>query len=122
MAVLYLFIVSVFWIIIGTLLIFVPDLVKTKFCEKLLAKVNLKKMSLIPIICGVLLILSSSYNNYMVFVTLLGLLGIVKGVMFLVAEEKMMKITDWWMKSSNTVARIWGVVTITIGAVVLMGI
>ena len=122
MAVLFLFVISVFWIIIGTLLIFVPDLVKTKFCEKFIAKANLKKLSLLPIIVGVLLILSSSQNNYTVFVTLLGLLGIVKGVMFLVAEEKMTKMMDWWMKSNNTIARIWGVVTITIGAIVLMGI
>ena len=122
MSVLYLFIVSVFWIIIGTLLIFVPDLVKTKFCEKLLAKANLKKMSLIPLVGGVLLILASPFNNFRVFVTLLGLLGVLKGVLFLFAEEKMMKVTDWWMKVNNTVARIWGVVMIMIGAIVLMGI
>lgn len=120
---LFLYLISIFWIVMGVLLIFAPELVKKKVCKKLLEKSDLKKLSALPLIFGVLLLMTSTYNAYRLLVILLGILAIVKGVAMIVATEKMQKMTDWWLnKASKNILRVWGVVAIVIGSVVLMGI
>ena len=119
---LFLYLISIFWIIIGVLSVFATDLVRNKFFNKLLKNKDMKKLAPIPIVIGILLFLSASANNHAIIVILIGILAIGKGVMLIVAEEKMQKLTDWWLKSKDSAYKIYGVVIILLGSIVLMGI
>ena len=120
--VLLLYLLGIFWIVMGTLLVFVPKLLKRKLFVKL-QNIPLKKIGSVPLIIGVLLVLAASHNRYTAFVVILGLLAIAKGIGCIVATEKMQKIQDWWLnKASNNIYRILGIVIILIGSIVLTGI
>ena len=118
----FMYLLGILWIILGALFVFATDMVKAKFVDTFLAKINIKKTGPIPIIMGVLLLLAASYNRHTLLVTILGLLSILKGITCIVATEKMEKIKNWWLKAGNNVARAWGIVMIIIGSLVLMGI
>ena len=120
--VLLLYLLGIFWIVMGTLLVFVPKLLKRKLFVKL-QNIPLKKIGSVPLIIGVLLVLAASHNRYTAFVVILGLLAIAKGIGCIVATEKMQKMQDWWLnKASNNIYRILGIVIILIGSIVLTGI
>jgi len=124
LAKLLLYVLSIFWIIIGVLLTFATDMVRGKFLNKLLELKGerLKKLSVIPIVIGILLFLSASANEYTIYVIVIGLLAIIKGIVGIVATEKMEKFAERWSKMSNNAYRIWGVVTIILGIILLRGI
>ncbi len=113
--------VAIIWIAIGTLLIFAPEILRKKLFAKL-KNAPLKKLSAIPIVIGVLLLLAAQYNEYSLVVILLGLLAIIKGIYGIVATEKMEKIQDWWISAKKKVYRICGIIIIILGFIVLSGI
>ncbi len=119
---LFMYLLGILWIVIGALLIFAPELIKTKVIDVCVKKLSPTVKALIALVFGVILLLAASQNRHTLFVIVLGLLGIVKGVMFIVAKEKMDKITDWWLKANNNIYRISGIFTILIGSIVLIGI
>ena len=118
----FMYLLGIFWIIIGTLSIFVTDLARKKFFAKLFKKANLKRKAAIAFIIGILLLLSSPYNRNALLIILLGLLAILKGVMFMVAQDRVEKVEAWWLKANDTAYRILGVVIIIFGSIVLTGI
>jgi len=117
---LYLF--GIIYIVLGGLSIFATDLARKKIFNKCFQIKDWKKFAPIPIIVGILLILAASYNRYMIFILIIGILGIVKGIMMLVAADKMQAMVDWWMKAQDNVYRAWGVAMIILGSFILMGI
>jgi uncharacterized protein YjeT (DUF2065 family) len=117
-----LYVIGIFSIIVGALSVFATDLARKKFFNKILEIKDLKKYSPLPIIIGILLLLATPYNRYMFFILLLGVLSIIKGIAFVVATEKMEKMKDWWSKLNDNGYRIYGILMIIIGSVVLMGI
>lgn len=119
---LYLYLISILWIVVGVLLVFATDLIRG-FYKKLFEKADLKKWSPLPIVLSILLLLASPYNSYRVFVIILGIIGIAKGVSMIVATDKMKEITNWWLnKATNATLKFWGVITVIMGTFVLMGI
>ncbi len=97
-------------------------MLRKKFINKILDKIDIKIISVLPIILGVLFLLAASYNRYSFLIVLLGLLAIAKGVLGIVATERMKRITEAFMKLPNNICKIWGVVMILIGSIVLTGI
>ena len=120
--ILFLYLIGMLWIVMGVLLVFATDMVKKKLYAKLLEKWDFKKLSILPLVFGILLLLSARYNTYVVLIVILGLLGVLKGVLMIVATEVMKKKMDWWLKANDTFCKIWGVVIIIIGSFVLVGI
>ncbi|OGW74913.1 MAG: hypothetical protein A2Z72_00060 [Omnitrophica bacterium RBG_13_46_9] len=117
----FLYLIGIFWVITGALLAFTPEVAKNKFLKKL-KNAPLKKLGVVPIIAGILLLISASYNRYRLLIILFGLLAILKGALCIAATDKMEKMRDWWFKASNGIYRIWGTVMIIIGSIVLIGI
>ncbi|MBL7156940.1 MAG: hypothetical protein ISS92_02130 [Candidatus Omnitrophica bacterium] len=117
----FLYLIGIFWIVMGTLVVFATELAKDKFLLKLLNIKDLKKFAPIPILVGILLLLSAFYSRYAFLIILLGLLAITKGVLFIVATEKVNKMRDWWLKANDNAYRVWGVVMIILGSIVLIG-
>ena len=119
---LFLYIISIFWVIIGVLMVFATDMARKKVMNKFLEISDLKKFSPIPIAIGVLLLLAARYNSYAPFVVIMGVLAIAKGVIMIVATEKMEKIIEWSKKAKDNAYKVWGVAVIILGSIILMGI
>lgn len=118
----FLYLFGMALIVIGTLSVFATDLARRKFFNKLLQITDLKKYSPLSIIIGILLLLSATYNKHMLFILLLGVLAIVKGIALIVATEKMEKMKSWWLKANDSAYRIYGVILIILGSLILIGI
>ena len=112
---------GIIWIAAGTLMIFVPDLIKKNVFSKL-KDAPLKKLSAIPIAFGVLFLLSASYCRYRLFIIVLGILSLLKGISLIIFTKKMEKLTDRFIKANDNTHRAFGVLYIIIGAIVLKGI
>ncbi len=112
---------GIIWIAFGTLMIFVPDMVKKNVFLKL-KDAPFKKLSAIPLVIGVLFLLSASYCRYRLFVIALGMLALLKGIALIVFTKKMEKLTNRLIKANNNSYRALGVLYIIIGAIVLKGI
>lgn len=120
--IIFMYLIGIMWVIVGGLLLFATDLVMKKFLTKFITKVDPKKWAPVAIILGIFLLLSASYNRHTLFVILLGLLGVLKGILFVIAPERMEKMKDWWLKAGNKVHKIWGVLLIALGSIVLTGL
>ena len=105
----------------GTLMIFVPGIVRKNILSKL-KDVPFKKLSAIPLVIGVLFLLSASYCRYRLFIIALGILSLIKGISLIVFTKKMEKLTDRFTKANDNIYRALGIVYIIIGAIVLKGI
>ena len=103
-------------------MVFATEMIRNKFLNKILKSKDLKKLSIAPIVIGILLFLSVQANAFRLYVIILGILAVIKGIVGIVATEKMHKVTHWWIKASNNVYRVWGIALIIMGSVLLMGI
>ena len=120
--ILYLYILGILYIAVGTLFLVVPEIIRKKWIAKI-KNAPTKKISVIPIVLGVLLLLAAPYNKYVLLIILLGLLALAKGIAGIVATEKIEKIHNWLFEKANrNIYRIWGIAIIVLGSVVLMGI
>ena len=109
----FLFLLASLWTIAGVFLLVFPAKAK-KIFPKLVK--NLKTMSFIPLIAGVLLIFSSRSSRLYWFVIVIGLLALAKGFFFIFAPEKKTKpFIDWWLKASLGIYRLWGIVALALG-------
>lgn len=112
---------AILWVSMGTLMIFAPEVLRKKLFAKI-KEIPLKKLSIVPLVIGILLLPASFYNQYRLFVILIGLLAIAKGVYGIVAAEKMAKLMDWWLGLKKRVYRVYGIVIIILGFILLSGI
>ena len=119
---LFLYLIGIFYVILGALSVFATDMAKKKFFDKLLKIKDFKKFSAIPIALGALILLSASASRFRVFMVIFGVLGVLKGVWMLTATEHCKKICDWWLKASNNLYKIWGVFIIILGSIILVGL
>lgn len=109
----FLFLMAGLWTIAGFFLLVAADKAKEIF-PKLMK--NLKAMSFIPLIAGVLLIYSASSSRLPWFVNTIGLLALAKGLFFILAPEKKAKpLVDWWLEASLGIYRLWGLVALALG-------
>ena len=118
---LFMRLLAILWVAMGTLMIFAPEVLRKKLFAKL-KELPLKKAGIIPLVIGILLLLAAFYNRYRLFIVLLGLLSITKGIYCIVATEKMAKMQDWWLGAKKKVYRISGIIVIILGFIVLSGI
>ena len=119
--VLILYLLGIAWIIEGSLMVVVPDMMRENFFSRI-AKFPIKKIGIIPIVIGTLLLLASTESSNPFLIVLLGLLGIAKGVLCIVSTAKASKIMDNFLKADNRVHRAIGVLAILLGSLVLIGI
>ncbi|MCQ9207156.1 MAG: hypothetical protein NG740_04690 [Omnitrophica bacterium] len=118
----FLYLFGIFFIVVGALSVFATDMIRKKFFNKLLELKDLKKYAPLSIIIGVLLLFSVPYNRHRLLILLFGILSMAKGILLLVAPEKIEKYKNWWQKAKDNAYRACGIVIIIIGSIVLMGI
>ena len=115
----FLLLMGIFWATAGISLIIITD--KTKaFLNKLIEGKDLKKLSIIQFIVGALLLLSAGSSKTALFISILGLLAIAKGLFFILGPaEKVKAMMDWWLNAPSDTCRTWGVFALALGIVVL---
>ena len=119
---LFLVLMGMFWVVLGTLLVFATDLVRKKFFSKI-KDMDFKKWSFLPIVIGILFLIAAPISRAPLFITILGILGLIKGFYFLlVPQKKVKKVTDWWFNAKNNLYKICGVAVLILGVFVLINL
>ena len=114
--------IGVFWIMAGTLMLFATQVAREHYLNKLRTK-DSRRWSPLPIILGVLLLLSASSSSQVTFIVILGLLSLAKGLLLLfVPRERLLKMTDWWFEASDRTYKALGAMIIVLGIAVLAGL
>jgi uncharacterized protein YjeT (DUF2065 family) len=103
------------WTIVGLFSLVAAAKAK-KLYNRLLKGKNLKAISFIPLIGGVLLTFSARSSRLYWFVIIIALLALAKGFFFIFAPEKQAKsFVDWWLNASLSIYRLGGLVALTLG-------
>ncbi len=118
----FLFVMGLVWVMCGTLLVFATRVMREDYFSKL--RISDPRMwSPLPIIVGVLFLLSASSSSQVTFIVVLGLLSLSKGLLFFFGpREKVKRMIDWWFESSDKIWRVWGILCMALGIAVLVTI
>ncbi|MFH1674294.1 MAG: hypothetical protein ABIF87_12835 [Pseudomonadota bacterium] len=115
----FLFGISLLWVMGGTLIVFNTELVRRRFFDKI-KTTSPKKLSPVPIIVGGLLILSASASSQDIIIFIIGVLALLKGVLFLMAPEEKVKVfIDWWLSGSDQMYKGLGIFMTILGTFIL---
>jgi uncharacterized protein YjeT (DUF2065 family) len=116
----FLYGLALFWIAVGSLFILYTE-ESRRFLGSFMGKVQLRFLAFIPIVVGVLLIVSAKASGAFWFIVILGLLAIGKGVYFLLAPSAQTKsFLTWWLDSAQErTYRLWGLIIVVLGMAIL---
>lgn len=116
----FLVVVGVFWVIVGTLTVFSTDFIRKKFFSKF-KNMDYKKWAYLPVAMGILFLISVPASRARIYISILGILALIKGFYALLGpQDKIKKLINWWMNANNSMYKLWGVVIIILGVLVLI--
>jgi len=79
--------------------------------------------ALFPLAVGLLLLWAAPASRTPVFIRALGWVGVLKGIVLLVApREPLVRCVSWWNDLPQAGLRLWGAVAMAFGAAVLGGL
>jgi hypothetical protein len=118
----FLFGIGLFYIMIGTLVLFATGYAR----EQYLSKIKIgdpRKWSPLPLVAGILFLLAASSSSQPTFIIVLGLLGLVKGLVFIFGpQDKVKRMIDWWYVGSDQKFKVWSGLVIALGIAILVTI
>ena len=108
------------WIGIGSAYIMYTRQLKD-FLIPIMKNTDRKILAAIPMGIGILLILSAPSSIHSWFIRALGILGIIKGLIFVVAPKAHYEmLIDWYFtRASDQTSRLFGIIAIIIGTAIL---
>lgn len=107
------------WIAAGAFAILYTDTYKT-YVQRLMNQVSRIWLALVPVIVGVLLLLSASSTTHGGFIALIGGLGIVKGLLIYFNPAGLFQTAgDWLENLSDQGYRLVGIIALVLGTVVI---
>lgn len=121
MITLILYIIAIVWIGLGTFLIVFTDRTREALARVFLTE-RIKRLSLLPFVFGGVLIIGAFVSSDPFwFVFLLGILGVVKGVYWMMAPPAQAKgLLEWWFsKATPETIRFWGLITFVFGILLM---
>ncbi len=116
----FLYAMSLIWIAIGCCIILYTD--ETKDVIRSIVKgVDLRILSILPFVAGVLFLLSASVCHYPWVIRFIGLMSLVEGVLaFFNPSNLYDRLMDWYLDSlSDQTHRLFGTITIILGTAIL---
>jgi len=116
-----LFAIGVLWVALGTIFVLYTEKAR-KTLASLFEGQNPRILAAIPLIIGLLLVMSAGSSNYLLYPFILGVLAIAKGLYFIFGKRKTTDaVIKWWLKdTSETTYRFWGIVAIIIGVFLIV--
>jgi len=116
----FLYVISIFWIAIGTL--FIIHTQKTReFYGKLLYKRNPKLLAILPLAFGIVFVVVAFYYKEMFgLVFILGVIGILKGAYLMVGPaDQINRVMEWWYKEAGEgTIRLFGLIAFILGCAI----
>lgn len=116
-----LYIISVFWIAMGTFLI-----IDTKRSRELLKKLffrkNIKLWGILPLIFGLILVVGAFYYSKLFWLAfIVGLLAILKGIYLFIGRSSQIEgLLEWWfLRAADETIRLFGLITFILGSALL---
>jgi uncharacterized protein YjeT (DUF2065 family) len=115
-----LYVISILWIVFGSCAILYTASTRRSL-NSVIQNLNLKIIAALPLITGLLLLVSASASHYPWFVRLIGLLIIVKGIFIGLNPSKMMDaVTQWFLhKATDQSYRFYGILFVILGTALL---
>jgi len=118
----FLFVIALVYIMFGTLLLFATGFTRDQYVSKLKID-DPRKWSPLPLVGGLLFLLSASSSSQAIFIIVLGLLALLKGLIFLFGpQEKVKSMIEWWIKGSDKTYKVGAVFVIALGIAILVTI
>jgi hypothetical protein len=116
----FLYGLALFWIAAGTAFILYTE-ESRRVLRNSVGKIKPQFLAFIPMVVGVLLILSAGASGASWLIIILGLLAIGKGIYFLIGPRGQIRaLFDWWFGSvQDRTYRFWGLIMVLLGMVVL---
>jgi hypothetical protein len=116
----FLYGVAFFWVAAGTLFILYTE-ESRRFLKVFMAGTKPRAFAFIAMVVGLLLIISAWASGAFWFILILGLLAIGKGVYFLFGPHgQITALLTWWIKSvQDRTHRLWGLIMVLLGMVIL---
>ena len=89
--------------------------------RKIFGFVDVRFLAIIPIAVGVLLLFSAYESQAFLFICILGMLALLKGLLFIFNPGKLVdKLMTWWFETSSEPAiRLGGLIAVILGITVL---
>ena len=116
-----LFIVSVLWIAVGTVMIIYTGGTRA-FWGRMLDRYNHRWLAVMPISVGLILVVSGFYYPTMFWLAIvLGVLALLKGFFLIFGPSRRVKtLFDWWLnKAGEGTIRLYGLFVFILGCVLL---
>ena len=116
----FLYYMGFIWIGLGSAYIMYTQRLKD-YLVPFMKRTDRKMLSAIPTGIGILLIFSASSSSHSWFIRALGILGIIKGIFFVMAPKAHYEmLIDWhFKKASDQTSKLFGIIAIIVGAAIL---
>ena len=116
----FLYGLALFWIAVGTAFILYTE-ESRRVLRNFMGERRPRFLAFIPMVVGVLLILSARVSGAFWFILILGLLAIGKGVYFLLGPHGQTEaLLAWWFNSAqDRTYRFWGLIMVLLGTVII---
>ena len=117
----YLQLMGLYFTVVGVIGLLTPKTLQT-LVEGLMKK-NLKALGVVTMVIGGLLLLAAVSSKARLFIVILSLLTVTKGIgLFLLPEKDIQEITTWWLAAHDLVKRAWCTIAVIIGLVVFLSV
>ena len=111
---------ALFWIAVGSLFILYTD-ESRRVLRNVMGEVMPRPLAFVPMVVGILLIISARASGAFWFILILGLLAVGKGLYLLLAPRGQTKaLLAWWLNSAqDRTYRFWGLIIVVLGMAIL---
>ena len=118
----FLIFLGLYFMVVGIVIILFPDKLKKKF-SLLLSWKNYKPLGVIAALVGLILFIVSSSSRLGLFVVLIGILSLAKGLFFIfAAHDKAKFVINWSVSLADEYYRIWGIITLAMGMLLIFSV
>jgi hypothetical protein len=115
-----LYIISVLWIVTGTLLIIYTESTR-EFLKRAFLIERIRWLAFLPLVFGAVLVVGAFYQRQLFWLAIiLGGLGIIKGIYLTIGPVAQIRtLMDWWFhKADERTIRLHGLITFILGAAI----
>ena len=111
---------SVFFVVLGALVVLYTDWARV-WLKRVLGHKHAHLFGLIPLTFGVLLAISAAWSEIFWFVLILGLIALAKGLYLLFARRSRIRVLAAWLadRPSDQVVRLGGLIMVVLGTTLL---
>ena len=106
-------------VVLGIIMVFNPDFMR-QFMRFLKQGNRIYGIGVFRILFGILFLLAASEARLVGVMIALGILALIGGTLiFLLGRDKVRSILDWWDRRPQLVLRLWGLLAVAIGSLII---